>query len=177
MGCFRGIRYPPATDLAGGRSPNVVSDHWSGVAHHNHTLPTSSNEASQVTYEGEKDYTTSNVRQLSHESDKEMRDEKTKKQMKDAADGSHASCWLCHDPIFITLSWFTAPRGLTLTMGSRPDYWRKDLLYGGGEIERNAGPKRAVPARGDALPTAAQRYDVAVTEFQECMRVEDIHEL
>ena len=27
-----GIHYPPATDLAGGRSPNVVGDHCSGVA-------------------------------------------------------------------------------------------------------------------------------------------------
>ena len=25
------IHYPPATDLAGGRSPNVEGDHWSGV--------------------------------------------------------------------------------------------------------------------------------------------------
>ena len=36
-GCGRygvdlGIQYPPATDLAGGRSPIVESDHWSGVA-------------------------------------------------------------------------------------------------------------------------------------------------
>ena len=68
-------------------------------------------------------------------------------------------------------------------MGSRPDYWRKELLYRGGDIERNAGPKRAVPARGgdvlvqDALPTTAQRHNVAVSEFQECMRLEDIHEL
>ena len=27
-----GIHYPPATDLAGGRSPIVEGDHWSGVA-------------------------------------------------------------------------------------------------------------------------------------------------
>ena len=27
-----GIHYPPATDLAGGRSPIVECDHWSGVA-------------------------------------------------------------------------------------------------------------------------------------------------
>ena len=36
-GCGRygvdlGIHYPPATDIAGGRSPNVEGDHWSGVA-------------------------------------------------------------------------------------------------------------------------------------------------
>ena len=36
-GCGRygvdpGIHYPPATDLAGGRSPNVEGDHWSSVA-------------------------------------------------------------------------------------------------------------------------------------------------
>ena len=36
-GCGRygvdlGIHYPPATDLAGGRSPIVEGDHWSGVA-------------------------------------------------------------------------------------------------------------------------------------------------
>ena len=38
------------------------------------------------------------------------------------------------------------PLGLTLPLGSRPNYWRKELLYRACDIE-------------DALPTAAQRYD------------------
>ena len=46
-----------------------------------------------------------------------------------AADCSHTSCWLCHDLIFITPSWFSAPPGLALPMGSRPDYWRNELLH------------------------------------------------
>ena len=43
--------------------------------------------------------------------------------------------------------------------------------------------KRALPPRGrdvlvqDVLPTTAQRYDVAVSEFEEHLRVRDIHGL
>ena len=66
----------------------------------------------------------------------ERRDEKTENQVSGATDCSHSSCWPCHDPIFITSSWFTAPPGLTLTMGSQPNYWRNELLYRG-DIERH----------------------------------------
>ena len=44
------------------------------------------------------------------------------------------------------------------------------------DIERTLGPKRALSPRGrdvlvqDVLPTAAQRYDVAVSEFEEYLR-------
>ena len=56
------------------------------------------------------------------------------------------------------------------------------LLYREGDIERNPGPKRALHPRGrdimvHVLPTAVQRYDVAVSEFEEYLRVRDIHGL
>ena len=136
-----------------------------------------------MTSTGERDCTTSNARMLSHDGDKKkLRDEKTEHQKK-AADSFHTSCWLCHDPIFIDPHWFSAPPGLALPMGSRPDYWRKELLYRGGDIERNTGPRRALPPRGrdvlvqDFLPTTSQRYDVGVSEFEKYMRVRDIHGL
>ena len=46
-----------------------------------------------------------------------------------ATDWSHTSCWPCHDPIFITPSWFSVPHGLSLPKRSRPDCWRNELLY------------------------------------------------
>ena len=111
------------------------------------------NETSQVTYVGESSSTPSIVRQLSREGVKnEWRDEKTD----GAADRSHTSCWPCHDPRFITPSWFSAPPGLALPMGSQPDYW-----------QGHPGPTCALPLRGRdvlvqaVLPTTAQRYDVA----------------
>ena len=106
-------------------------------------------EVSQ-TYVGERASTPSNVRRSPHEG--------VESQLKGAAD--------CSAP-----SWFSAPPGLTLPMGSRPDYWRNELLYRGGNIERHSGAKRALPLRGrdvlvqNVLPTTAQRYDVAVSEF------------
>ena len=67
-------------------------------------------------------------------------------------------------------------------MGSRPDYWRNELFYRAGEIERHPGPKRTLPWRGrdvpmqDILPTAAQHNDVAVSKFEKYVRVGKIHE-
>ena len=66
-------------------------------------------------------------------------------------------------------------RLVSLPTGSRPDHWRLELLF-----ERHPGPKRALPPRRDVLvqdvlPTAAQRYDVAVSvcenmcESETCM--------
>ena len=94
---------------------------------------------------------------------------------------SRTSCWSCDDPIFIAPSWFSAPPLLTLPTGAGPDHWRNELLYREGDIERHPGPKRALPSRGrdvplqDALPTTAQHYDVAVSEFEEYLRVQEIH--
>ena len=68
-------------------------------------------------------------------------------------------------------------------MGSRPDYWRNELLYCGGDIKRHPGPKRALLLRGrdvlvqDVLPATAQRYDVTVSEFDKYLRVMDIRGL
>ena len=125
--------------------------------------------------------TTSSVRQLSHEVEQnKLRDENTENQRKGAADCSHTSCWPCHDPIFITPSWFTAPPGLSLPMGSTT-LLAKELLYRGGGIDINPGPKRALPPRGrdvlvqDVLPTTAQLYDVTASEFEEYLRVRDSH--
>ena len=58
------------------------------------------------------------------------------------------------------------------------------MLYRGCDIEKNPAPKRALHPRGrdvlvqgvlvqDVLPTAAQRYDVAVSEFEEYLRVRE----
>ena len=50
-------------------------------------------------------------------------------------------------------------------------YWRDEMLYRAGDVERH-GPKRALPLRGrdvlvqDVLPTTVQRYDMAVAEFE-----------
>ena len=50
-------------------------------------------------------------------------------------------------------------------------------------FERNPGSQRALHPRGrdvlvqDVRPTAAQRYDVAVSEFEEYLRVRDTHGL
>ena len=70
----------------------------------------------------------------------------------EGADWSRTSCWLCHDPIFFTPSWFSAPPGLTLPVGLRPDYWRNEPLY-------------RTDVR-DLLHTAAQHEDVVVSEFE-----------
>ena len=57
-------------------------------------------------------------------------------------------------------------------MESRQDFWRNELLYRPGEIERHLGAKRALLSRGrdvhmqDVLPTCAQHDDVAVSEFE-----------
>ena len=96
------------------------------------------NKTAQRTYVGESNSTPSDVRQLSREGVKsDWRDEKRD----GAADGSHTQCWLCFDPIFISPSWFNAQHGLTLHMGSRPDYWRNELLCRAGDIERHPGSK------------------------------------
>ena len=104
------------------------------------------NETSQVTYVGESNSTPSKVRLLSREGVKnDRRDEQTD----GPADWSRTASWPCHDPIFVTPSWFSAPLGLALALGSRPDYWRNELLYREGDIERHPGPKRAF-SRGRA---------------------------
>ena len=52
-------------------------------------------------------------------------------------------------------------RHFIVFMGSRPEYWRNELLYRADDIERHPGPKRARPLRGrdvpiqDILPTTA----------------------
>ena len=61
----------------------------------------------------------------------EWKDEKTD----GAVDWSHTSCWPSYDPIFISPSWFSALPGLTLPIGSRPDYLRNELLYRAGDME------------------------------------------
>ena len=87
-------------------------------------------------------------------------------------DCSCTSCRSSDNPIFIAPSWFSAPPGLALPMVTRPDYWRNELLFRACDIERHPGPKRTLPLRGrdvlvqDVLPTTAQRYDVAVVEFE-----------
>ena len=97
----------------------------------------------------------------------EWKDEKTD----GAVDWRHTSCWPCYCPIFISPSLFSAPLWLTLPVGSRPDYWRNELLYRAVYIEKHPGPKRARPSRGrgvqiqDVLPTTAQHDDVAVSDF------------
>ena len=111
------------------------------------------------------------------------RDEKTESQLKGAADCSHTSCWPCDDPIFIAPSWFSAPPGLTLPVGSRPDYWLNELWYRGGDTEKHPGPQRALRLRGQGilvqvvLPTTAQPCDVVASESEKYLRVRDIHGL
>ena len=73
---------------------------------------------------------------------------------------SLTSRWPRHDPIFR----FSAPPGLAL-----PDYWRNELLYRGGDIERHVLVQVG-------LPTTALRYDVAVSEMEEHLRVKSRHE-
>ena len=73
---------------------------------------------SQVTYVGESTATPSDVRQLSREGVRnDWRDEITDK----AVDCSHTSCWPCHDPVFISPTWFSAP----------PRLWNRDQTFGG----------------------------------------------
>ena len=95
------------SNLCGNSSPPGSSAAWERV------LPEVKNEASQTC----------------------VGEDFAENQKKGAADQSHTSCWACDDPIFIAPSWFTAPPGLTLPMGSRPDYWRNEL-------------SRALPLRG-----------------------------
>ena len=86
------------------------------------------NETSQMAFVVESNSTPSDVRQLSREG--------IKYNWKDGkADEAVTSSWPCHDPIFITPSWFSAPPGLALPIRSRPDYWRNELLYRAGDIE------------------------------------------
>ena len=92
------------------------------------------NETSQVTNVGEGNPTPSNVQQLSRDS---VKDDWKDATADGAADFSRTSYWPCDDPIFIAPSWFSAPPGLTLPMGSLPDNWRNELLYRAGGIERH----------------------------------------
>ena len=124
------------------------------------------NEVSQAHVE-ERVSTPSNVRRLPRDNVRNgWRDEKTETQPGGAPDCSHTSCWSCDDPIIIAPSWFSAPPGVTLPMGSRPHHWRNEF------IERHPGPKRPLPLRGwdvlvqDDLPTTVQRYDVAASESE-----------
>ena len=86
-----------------------------------------------------------------------------------ALDCSYMSCWFRDDPIFIAPSWFSAPLRLTLPVGSRPDYWRNELLYRAGDIECHPGPKRALPLRGrdvlvqDVPSATAQRCESQIS--------------
>ena len=73
------------------------------------------NETSQLTYVNEGNSTLSNVRQLSRDS---VRNDWRDAEADRAADYSRTSRWPCDDPIFIAPSWFSAPPGLTLPMGS-----------------------------------------------------------
>ena len=122
-------------------------------------------------------FTPSDARQLSREGVKnDWKDGKAD----EAVDWSHTSRWPCYDPIFISPR-FNAPPGFTLPTGSRPDYWRNERLYRGGDIERHPGPKRALPSRGrsgliqDMLPATAQHSDMAALELENYLRVKDIH--
>ena len=60
-------------------------------------------------------------------------------------------------------------------MGSQPDDWRNELCYRVADIEGHPGPKPALPLRGrlvlvqDVLPTTAQHYDVAVSEYEKIL--------
>ena len=71
--------------------------------------------------------------------------------------------------------------GSVRRLGSPCLPWRNELLYRAGGIERHLGPKRALPLRGrdvlaqDVLPTTAQRYNLAVSEFEKYLRIRDIH--
>ena len=59
-----------------------------------------------------------------------------------ATDCALPLCWLRHDPVFVAPSWFSAPLGLTLPMGSRPEYWRNKLSHQWGDIEKHPGPQK-----------------------------------
>ena len=96
-----------------------------------------------------------------------------------AADRSH-TYWPPRGPIFVAPSRLIAPPVHGLSTRCR----RNDVLYRGGDIEKNPGPKRALHPRGrdvlvqgvlvqDVLPTVAQRYDVAESEFEEYLRVRE----
>ena len=122
------------------------------------------NETSQVTNIGERDSTTSNVWQLAHEGDKKgWRDEKAENQIK----GSYQllpHIMLALPRSHLHVSELVHCAACTpFAHGSRPNHRRKELLYRGGDILKQ-----------DALPTTAQRCDVAVSEFEEDLRVKDI---
>ena len=95
------------------------------------------NAPSQVTHAGETS-TPTDVRQLPRKGGKnEWKDEKAE----GAAESSPHHIGSCHDPIFTAPSWFNAPPGLGLPAGAGPDYWRNELLYRGGDIEKHPAPK------------------------------------
>ena len=66
-------------------------------------------------------------------------------------------------------------------LGPAPDHWRSEILCRAGDIERHPGPQRAMLLRGRdvllqyVLPSAAQHSDVAISEFENCLRVGKIH--
>ena len=83
-----------------------------------------------------------------------------------AADSALPLSWSRHEPVFVVPSGFTTPPGLALPMGSRPEYWRNELLYRGGDIEKHPGPEPPLSSRQNAQlqsmpPNTALHYDEA----------------
>ena len=90
-----------------------------------------------------------------------------------AADWSRTPWWPCS--IFVTPNWFSAPPGLTLLTGSRPDCWRNDLLYRGGDNERHGcdffialGIKRYHCVRAVARRTKCAYSEPCVCSVSRC---------
>ena len=114
------------------------------------------NETSQMAHVVASNSTPSDVRLLSRES--------VKKRLEGRENRRDSS--LVPDTMLISSRFHLyfselVSRHFIVFMGSRPEYWRNELLYRADDIERHPGPKRARPLRGrdvpiqDILPTTA----------------------
>ena len=140
---FRITLCPPEAPIPGsavGSSPRGerICGHTPVPSVHSKMKPDrTENETPQMDYSDESNPTPSERLPLSRDNvENDGRHGKTHV----ADDWSPTSCWPRHDPTFVTANWLSAPPGLTLPTRSRPDYWRNDLLYPGGDSERH-GPK------------------------------------
>ena len=105
------------------------------------------NETSQMAYVMQSNSTSSDVRLLSRET--VQNDWKGRENRRDSS--------LVPDTMLISSRshlYFSElnSRHFIVFMGSRPEYWRNELLYRADDIERHPGPKRARPLRGRNVP-------------------------
>ena len=121
------------------------------------------NRTSQVTHVGKGSSTPSNVRQLFRNSVKnDRRDAKAE----GAANFSRTSCWPPTIPSS-SLRVGSVRLGSPCLLAQDRTTGENELLYREGDIERHAGPQRALPSQGrdvlmqDALPTKSWPFAVS----------------